>query len=59
MIERLREKLLSERKSRENLLADGTCTDITQYKVLCAEIKLIDNVIGLMKDFYIEDEIDQ
>ena len=58
MIERLKLRLEAERKTRVGLLETGTCIDFTQYKVICAEIQLIDNVIGLMKDFYIEDEVD-
>ena len=59
MIQRLADKLTTERTRYVEMLVNGSCTDYTQYRVLTAQVKLIDDVLGLMKEYYIEGEADE
>ena len=59
MIQRLADKLTTERTRYAEMLVNGSCADIVQYRVLAAQVKLLDDVLALMKDYYIEGEADE
>ena len=59
IIDRLRHKLEAEIKARAEMLISGQCNDYLQYRVTCAEIRAMEDAIALMKDYYVEDEIEE
>lgn len=59
MIQRLADKLTTERTRYAEMLVKGSCNDLVQYRVLVAQVKLLDDVLDLMKDYYIEGEADE
>lgn len=59
MIDRLNMKLLDEKTKREVMILSGMCSTDVTYRVAVAELSIINDILHLIKEYYIEDEADE
>lgn len=55
MIEQLRERLLTERKSLLSQLANGACQDYASYRAVSAQFVMLDQVIEMIDEIVTAD----